>query len=238
MAHAQFSLAEGIPTVVGSFGDANDLRETTAAVARASCDIAEIRLDLILAGSGQVETSLWRHLQDVPLLFTARRIEEGGALALSATERTNLLRSVLNHAACIDIELASIGEMGDLLKELEIRGIPWVASFHDFDKLPANPTLAKLARSAKDAGAYAFKVAAALNHLEDLTRLAEFQLASHSLPVATMGMGRLAPVSRLLCAQCGSALSYGYLGETPTAPGQWDTALLKQAIARLSQYRH
>ena len=58
----------------------------------------------------------------------------------------------------------------------------------------------------------------------DLARLADFQLADHGIPVATMGMGPLAPVSRLLCAQCGSVLNYGYLGKTPTAPGQWDAA--------------
>jgi 3-dehydroquinate dehydratase-1 len=53
-----------------------------------------------------------------------------------------------------------------------------------------------------------------------------------------MGMGVLAPVSRLLCAQCGSVLNYGFLGETPTAPGQWDSALLKQAISRLAPFRY
>ena len=238
MAHAQFSLAEGSPAVVGSFGEVNDLREAAAAEVRASCDLVEIRLDLILAGAGGVESSLWQHLHDIPLLFTARRMEEGGALALSATERANLLRSVLDHAAFIDIEFASIGEMGDLLKDLEVHGIPWIASFHDFDKLPANSTLARAADSAQAAGAYAFKAAATLTHPDDIPRLAEFQMAEHRLPVATMGMGRLAPVSRLLCAQCGSALNYGYLGKTPTAPGQWEAALLKQAIARLTQYRH
>jgi 3-dehydroquinate dehydratase len=31
-------------------------------------------------------------------------------------------------------------------------------------------------------------------------------------------------------------LNYGYLGETPTAPGQWDAAFLKQAIARLAHF--
>jgi 3-dehydroquinate dehydratase-1 len=51
-----------------------------------------------------------------------------------------------------------------------------------------------------------------------------------------MGMGPLAPVSRLLCAQCGSVLNYGFLGETATAPGQWDSALLKTAIARLAPF--
>jgi 3-dehydroquinate dehydratase-1 len=145
-----------------------------------------------------------------------------------------LLESALGHAACIDIEVASIGEMSGLLKKLTI---PWIASFHDFERLPPTEVLEDAAKRAKDAGAAAFKTAAKLHHPADLARLADFQLADHGLPVATMGMGPLAPVSRLLCAQCGSVLNYGYLGKTPTAPGQWDAALLKQAIARLAPFR-
>ena len=93
------------------------------------------------------------------------------------------------------------------------------------------------AKRAKDAGAAAFKAAAKLHSPADIARLADFQLADHGILVATMGMGPLAPVSRLLCAQCGSVLNYGFLGETPTAPGQWDAASLKQAIARLVPFR-
>jgi 3-dehydroquinate dehydratase-1 len=48
-----------------------------------------------------------------------------------------------------------------------------------------------------------------------------------------MGMGRFAAVSRLLCAQCGSVLNYGFLGTTPTAPGQWPAAQLKNLLSQL-----
>jgi 3-dehydroquinate dehydratase-1 len=147
-----------------------------------------------------------------------------------------LLERVLDDAACIDIEVASIPEMGGLLETLQARAIPWLASFHDFGKLPDTAVLEDAARRAREAGANAFKAAATLHSPADMTRLADFQLADHGLPVATMGMGPLAPVSRLLCAQCGSVLNYGYLGETPTAPGQWDAGFLKQAIARLSHF--
>lgn len=237
MAQQEFLRTDGRPKVVGSFGGIDDLCGTDAEAVRASCDLAEIRLDLILNASGLVDAGLWRHLQGIPLLFTARRQDEGGARALSATERSGLLETVLDQAACIDIEVASIGEMAGFLKSLEIRGIPWIASFHDFEKLPDTEALQAAARRAKDAGASVFKAAAKLHGPADIARLAEFQLADHGLPVATMGMGPLAPVSRLLCAQCGSLLNYGYLGETPTAPGQWDAALLKETIARLAPFR-
>ncbi len=237
MSHVLFSLQDPQVRVVGSFGSLGDLRETTVAVVRDACDIAEIRLDLLASAGDKFPTPPWSHLTGVPLLFTARRQEEGGALAMAATERMALLGSVLDQAACIDIEVASIPKMEKLLGELATRGIPWVASYHDFEKLPDTSALDHAARLAKDAGAAVFKAAAKLNSTADLTRLAEFQLAAHGIPVATMGMGALAPVSRLLCAQCGSVLNYGYLGNTATAPGQWDSAFMKLAISRLVAFR-
>jgi len=230
MADAVFPLAKGRVNVAGSFGGAEDLRHADARMARDACDIAEIRLDLL---ADEVANTPWRHLAGVPLLFTARRGDEGGGGDLSSSARIALLETAIDDAACIDIEVASISEMSGLLKTLRI---PWIASFHDFGKLPETSVLENAARRAMEAGASAFKVAAKLHSPADMARLADFQLADHGLPVATMGMGPLAPVSRLLCAQCGSVLNYGYLGKTPTAPGQWDAASLKQAISRLAQF--
>ena len=237
MAQARFSLTDGRPKVVGSFGNRDDLGEASASGVRDACDLAEIRLDLIVAENGADDPTPWRQLREIPLVFTARRPDEGGARALDAATRTGLLEATLDDAACIDIEVASIREMGDLLKNLVSRGIPWIASFHDFGKLPDPAVLLDALGRSRDAGAGVFKVAAMLQTPADLARLAEFQLADHGLPVATMGMGPLGAVSRLLCAQCGSALNYGYLGKTATAPGQWDAASLKAALARLLPFR-
>ena len=221
------------PHVVGSFGDAQSLTESTPKSVSGICDIVELRLDILHATSSN-SNAAWRQLQGIPLLFTARRHEEGGALPLSAAERMALVEAVLDEASLIDIEVASIHEMAPLIKRVVAKGLPWVASFHDFTKLPDASTLEQSVEQARQAGASAFKLAAFLDNPAAMARLAEFQLHDHGLPVATMGMGPLAPVSRLLCAQCGSVLNYGYLGTTPTAPGQWDAGSLKQAIAKLA----
>jgi len=221
--------------VVGSFGSAAALRDTSAREVLDACDIAEVRLDLLLSAGVSPDRSRWRHLDGVPLLFTARRGGEGGAGDLDAHRREKLLLDALDDAAWIDIEVASIPDMRGLLRELENRRLPWIASFHDFRKLPSTADLRHAAQAARDAGAAIFKAAAMTPAPEDLARLANFQLADHGLPVATMGMGPLAPSSRLLCAQCGSALNYGYLGAAPTAPGQWPAALLKLAISSCRQ---
>ena len=237
MARAEFQLGDGITRVVGSFGGAKDLRGSDPVVVANSCDIAEIRLDLLLAEGGAIDRSDWAHLAGLPLLFTARRGEEGGAGSLDADVRSALLLEILDDASFIDIEVASVGEMATTLELMRGRGIPWIASYHDFGKLPDLTELRHAEKLAVEAGAAVFKAAAMLHSPQDLVTLAEFQLASHEIPVSTMGMGPMAPVSRLLCAQSGSVLNYGYLGNTATAPGQWDSALLRTAIRRLSPIR-
>jgi 3-dehydroquinate dehydratase-1 len=229
-------LKSGQPLVVGSFGGASELQRAALTEVRQACDLVEIRLDLAVDEAGSTDPQAWHHLTAMPLLFTARRIEEGGALPLTAEARMALLQAVLDQAALIDVEVASLGEMAPLLEALAQRQIPWIASFHDFSRLPESAVLVEAARLAREAGAAAFKAAARVHSPADLARLAEFQLEDHGLPVATMGMGPLAAVSRLLCAQCGSILNYGYLGEVATAPGQWDSASLKTAISRLPAF--
>jgi 3-dehydroquinate dehydratase-1 len=230
MEHLDVDLTDGRPRVVGSFGNPDDLAAAAVPQLRELCDLAEIRLDLLMPAKAPGDEPAWRHLAGFPLLFTARRAEEGGARHLAAEERIRLLEGALPDASLIDVEVASLAEMGGFLKTLRL---PWIASFHDFEKLPDIAVLRAAAKHARDAGAAAFKVAATLRSNADLAALADFQLGDHGLPVAAMGMGPLAPVSRLLCAQCGSVLNYGYIGTTPTAPGQWEAAFLKHAIARL-----
>lgn len=224
------------PLIVGSFGTPEAIAATTATEAERCCDVVEIRLDLIVAAGLRPDRKMWAHLTGLPLLFTARRKEEGSPVDLDPGERSDLIRLAMEDAALVDIEVASIGEMAEVIGEVKRSGIPWIASYHDFDHLPSDIILKDAAASAKHAGADLFKAAAKLHSPADLSRLAEFQLADHGLPVATMGMGALAPVSRLLCAQTGSILNYGYIGETPTAPGQWSAAFLKEAASNLLKY--
>jgi len=129
--------------------------------------------------------------------------------------------------------VASLEEMSGIVSKIVTKGIPLVASFHDFSGTPEPAVWEDRLAVARAHGASVFKAAAKLHGLPDLHSLASFQAIDHEMPVAMMGMGPLAPVSRLLCAQHGSVLNYGYLGDLPTAPGQWSAAKLKGAIRSL-----
>ena len=144
-----------------------------------------------------------------------------------------MLHAALPDACLIDIEGISISSMVGLISEITKGGIPWIASYHDFSKLPSEQELGAQAKIAKEAGAAAFKAAARLSTTDEVAALARFQTSDQGIPLSTMGMGALAPVSRLLCAQAGSVLNYGFVGETATAPGQWSARQLRDCIQSL-----
>lgn len=221
-------LSNGSPLVVGSAAGASDLAAVSPDGLIHSCDLVEVRLDML----GVTAAKPWQHLSTLPLLFTARRADEGGAGNLDVAQRSDLLQSILEEASLIDIEVASISELAPLLDQIRERQLPWIASFHDFDKLPDEAVLTEACERAREAGAAAFKLAAHLKDQSDLKSLVAFQVKDHGITTATMGMGELGAQSRLQCAKAGSVLNYGYLGDTPTAPGQMSAGELKAALRK------
>lgn len=220
------------PLVVGSFGNAESLATASITMVQQACDLVEIRLDLLDTQAILTGSRPWAHLEGFPMLFTARRGDEGGAGDLSPGQRLELLRKVLPEAAMIDIELAS----PDVSSVLGGGNVPWIASWHDFEgREDSFARIPDLAAAAAEAGAKCFKAAIRLHDMDGLAKLVALQQAGAAIPLALMGMGPLAPASRLLCAQHGSVLNYGYIGNAPTAPGQWSAALLKEAIGALAR---
>jgi 3-dehydroquinate dehydratase-1 len=230
MSKPSFYFPNSNPSVVGSFGDIDSLRSATPESLGLECDIAEIRLDLFHQEFSQQGPELWAHLLGFPLLFTARCHSEGSPFQLSTETRKSLIKSALTAAALIDIEVASIAEMEILIAEINAKRIPWIASYHNFERLPTLEELTSRAALAKQAGASGFKFAARLHHVEELAILANLQTQDFGIPTASMGMGSLAPDSRLLCAKNGSVLNYGFIGKTETAPGQWPAKRLRDRI--------
>jgi 3-dehydroquinate dehydratase type I len=222
------------PRTVGSIGSDGVLASIGESEARGCCEVVEIRLDLL--GAGTLEARPWHKFGGLPLLFTARCEAEGGAPGLDDAERLRRLRLALDDASIVDVELSSAVAMRPLLDELAAREIPWLASFHDFHGTPALAELEARRKAARQAGAAGFKAAVALGwHPEALGPLALFVAKSADFPISLMGMGPLAPASRLLFAQLGSVLNYGYLGDTPTAPGQWSARRLREAIGSVEK---
>ncbi len=217
------------PLVVGSVQSLNDLACLQAVELPGLCDILEIRLDGMFEHMDALQIELDR-FKDFPLLFTARCANEGGLAELSSDQRAELLMAVAQRASWIDVELASYKDMEDTLHQIRSLGVGLILSYHNFTETPEAGQLQALVEQGE--GADIIKMAVHHQDVSDLVRCAEL-LQSNDRPMSMMGMGQLAPVSRLLYAQHGSLLNYGYLGNDATAPGQWPAKLLRDAIAML-----
>jgi 3-dehydroquinate dehydratase-1 len=196
---------------------------------RAAVGFVEVRLDaLILAHARSSETLQKIHPR---LLLTARHPLEGGAKQLSVGQRRALLQDFLSQADALDVELRSVSSMPALLEEARRRKVTRVISFHDFRRTPPLPRLRAVVRRASAEGADIVKIATHLTGTGDLAALLLLQ-STVKVPLATMGMGPLGKVSRLVLAAAGSRLNYGYLDKAQV-PGQWPALELVRRLEEI-----
>lgn len=196
------------------------------------CDLVELRVDALPA-SLSVEDIL-AHPVCKPVLVTIRHENEGGLRHIPEPQRREMAGQLLPFAAALDWEIAKLESSADVVKAAHEQGVCLIASAHDFDRTPQWQPMFARSNEARDWGADIVKFAFRLNSGDDLLSGVRLLRASRT-PLAVMGMGALGPVSRLLYAQYGSRLIYGYLGDTPTAPGQWPASLCRQVLATLSR---
>jgi 3-dehydroquinate dehydratase I len=224
------------PAVVGTVHSAASLAAAKK-IRPGQCDWLELRVD----GFHPDVRELLRIAPRLatPKIVTVRHPSEGGmANAITPRERRALYVDFMEIAGLVDIELRQAKSMNAVISQAKAAGVGVILSHHDFRRTPPPAKLRDLLRHARDAGADIFKVAATTESARDLAALIEF-LANEKnrLPLAVMGMGRFGKVSRLVLADAGSCLNYGFLG-TPNASGQWPAAVLKARIAELRNADH
>jgi 3-dehydroquinate dehydratase-1 len=224
--NAQPRLSFACPLVVGSVSSA-DAWSAACAAESLPCDVVELRADGLPADTDWTALAQMRCCR--PVLVTVRHESEGGLRPMSTEERLCIARALLPLAAALDWEIAQLPAALELVAEAHDAGVPVIASAHDFEKTPALEALLEKEQAARALGADVAKFAFRLLRAEDMMTGVEL-LRRASGATTVMGMGPLGAVSRLLYAQHGACLVYGYLGDTPTAPGQWSAALCRQAL--------
>lgn len=180
------------------------------------CDLIELRLDALPREDRLIAQQI---PAPKPLLLTPRHKSEGGCCDWDDAERSALAMELLPLAAALDWEIARLDGAAELLAAAKRQGVLLVASAHFFDRMPSLTEMQELEASASAAGADIVKIAFTPKNETDMAIGDDF-LRLCSMPAAIMGMGALAATSRARYTRQGSALLYGYLGHTPTAPGQ------------------
>lgn len=217
------------PLVVGSVSDYSAWQQACAAESL-PCDVVELRADGLPADTDWA--ALARMSCCRPVLVTVRHESEGGLRPMSPGERVSIARALLPLAAALDWEIARLHEAPELLAEAHSAGVPIIGSAHDFEQTPTLDSLLEKEKLARRLGADVAKFAFRLHTAADMMTGVEL-LRRATACTTVMGMGSLGAVSRLLYAQHGACLVYGYLGDTPTAPGQWSAALCRSALDAL-----
>ena len=227
--NAQPRLSFTRPLVVGSVSTA-EAWSAACAAETLPCDVVELRADGLPADTDWAALARMRCC--CPVLVTVRHESEGGLRPMGTEERLHIARTLLPLASALDWEIAQLPEVQELVAEAHAAGVPIIASAHDFEKTPSLETLLEKEQRARALGADVAKFAFRLHRAEDMMTGVEL-LRRASGTTTVMGMGPLGAVSRLLYAQHGACLVYGYLGDTPTAPGQWSAALCRQSLDAL-----
>lgn len=194
-------------------------------------DFLEIRVDHFAADVAPLLRALPR--LRVPLIVTVRHPAEGGMNDLGFARRRDLYARFLPHAAFIDVELRSFAKLSSTVAAARCAGVKVIASSHHFHSTPTPARLQRTIRQARAAGADLCKLAALAQTPSALAALLAPLARPQPLPLSVMAMGRFGKISRLLFAQAGSVLNYGYL-DHPNANGQWEARLLKRRLAELA----
>lgn len=210
------------PNVVGVVHTPGGFRQSR----RVDVDAVEVRVDL-LPGPPRAD-EIAGILQ--PVILTVRRFDEGGGRPLTEAARLALYLELLPAAAAVDLELRSVGVLGEVVQAARRAKKPVILSFHDFESTPSLARLRSLAVRAREAGADAVKIATKTETAADMARLLTL-LGESRAPLAVMGMGTLGRAARLLLARAGSVLNYGWL-DRPLVPGQWSAAEFRELLAR------
>jgi len=222
------------PKTVGSVADTTLLNHPFSL---AESDIVEFRLDSLLSQLPIVKDTLLKlKNSQIQTLITARCSSEGGQSQLDSAQRSQLIMGLSPLSDFVDIELANLKEMHEAATYAQDMGCLLVASHHNFKQTPSTDELKDVISQATDSGAQIAKIAVHHQSADDIFRCVDLIQNHSTIAISLMGMGPLAPASRLLYAQLGSVLNYGYLGDKPTAPGQWHAAQLNQAIQNSPQF--
>ena len=191
-------------------------------------DVIEWRVDY-LTDPGELQASQMQTIAfnaDKPLIVTWRTTAEGGQEDFdSIAYHWGYQLAIASRVAAVDVEVALLEEVGDVVEDAQSQGITVIGSRHYFDATPADldAELQSMVATSVDV----VKLAVMPNDSGDVQRLLDAtKVANQAKPLITMAMGELGQRSRFEGYQYGSQLTFASLGES-SAPGQPSVTQLK-----------
>ncbi|MEQ4550039.1 type I 3-dehydroquinate dehydratase [Weissella sp. GP1] len=194
-------------------------------------DVIEWRVDY-LTDPGELQASQMQTIAfnaDKPLIVTWRTTAEGGQEDFDSVAYHWVYQlAIASRVAAVDVEIALLEEVGDVVEDAQSQGITVIGSRHYFDETPAD--LDAELQSMVETQVDVVKLAVMPNDDGDVQRLLDATKVAHQTkPLITMAMGELGQRSRFDGYQYGSQLTFASLGDS-SAPGQPSTAALLETF--------
>jgi 3-dehydroquinate dehydratase type I len=240
-------IGEGIPKIISPIMQKTEeeILKDAGEMKHHPVDAAEFRADAWEnAGDTDQLVPLLKKIREqtgssLPILFTLRSAEEGGARTFTDEEYTAICRAAL-HSGCIDlIDLERNRHPQPLLSEAKAAGIPVILSFHDFRETPSKEEMVSLLKEMEQEGADIAKIAVTPQEETDvlhlLTASYEASLAM-SIPVITISMGEMGQISRISGEVFGSSMTFASTGNI-SAPGQLNAETMSVILKGMHEER-
>jgi len=201
-------------------------------------DMVEIRLDALSepCSASAVKALIGR--SSIPILFTCRRSDEGGAFGGSEQQRIQcLMQAVDAGAQYVDVELRTGAAYRDeVINHAHSGGCHVIMSWHDFKGTPPEYELASILREQKAAGADIAKIVTMGVRASDIPRLFTLYYLAQELdiPLVSFCMGDIGRISRVACLAMGGWLTFASLDSgSGTAPGQIPLARFRNILTEV-----
>lgn len=238
------TLGSGQPKVCVSLIASNfeELFAEALRISKLDCDVIEWRADYFkyindISFMKKAAYFIRYAIEDKPLIFTFRTLEEGGGQHIESAYYFELNRYMVHTGLVdiIDLEFARLVEAEtDVLQFAKQKNVKVLLSNHDFSKTPSQEELLETIYDMRYLGADICKIAVMPNSMEEvLTILSssnKIQNERSEIPFIIIGMGEIGRLTRLSGELFGSVLTFAATGKGQSAPGQMDIPELRKGL--------
>ena len=202
------------------------LDQIVAILESGAVEMAEIRLDL--CPLDEEEIAWLFSMSDVPLIATCRLRNP----ADWTEERQKLSAAIEAGAKYIDLEAEAPSSLGRILRQkCRECGTVLIRSWHDFAGTPADPILLSQLEKCRRFGGEVVKIVTTATSKADTERVLRLYEEAEPGTLVAFCMGEEGRASRLEALRLGAPFTYACLSpEEATAPGQWTTAQMREAV--------
>jgi 3-dehydroquinate dehydratase-1 len=204
-----------------------ELLEQAKEVVRLEPDIIEWRADsyLDLHEIKSAGYQLRKQANNIPLIFTLRHLQEGGARQISQDMRLEVMKEVVQAGLVDVLDIEIINEqdfIAEIKKIVDENAVKLILSYHDFKQTPAEKDIVAKLKQAEELGADIAKLAAMPKDYRDVLSLLNATYTARNdldIPIITISMGSMGIISRIAGGFFGSDVTFA-AGKVSSAPGQ------------------